>query len=311
MPFPNRIFDPNIHQLTREDYPRVFDMITAMNDPLPKNQFALPLPESSRTFDASGLPTARQSLLLPPGIVQNSVLGRAGASLVQFAPRQGEVQMVATDLSKCAGWGNTPAVEPLTPPNVMLGKRLSGKITVSTQLWRTAPILAASLLESQLHAALAAALDLGALAGSGTGNEPLGIFNNPDVGTVVGPVTLAKIAALEKGIATAFCETSALGVVVAPDVRERMRTTYENGTGSASIWNALSDMNRQQSPHCPDQSAVVGDFSQLFIGLWGDIMVSPNPYSLDKEGKIQLLMEVSADITILRSGAFGTIKPAA
>jgi hypothetical protein len=308
MPHPTNHLDPQ-HQLGREDAHRLLDMAEMMRNPTQGGSCRVPLPRSTRALDASGL-SAREALVMPPGIVANSALARAGAMLLQLTPQQQhEVQLVATDLSKTGGWGGSVDVSPPTPANVTKPRLLMAHINVSVGLWKTAPVLAGALVEAQLHAAIGAAIDAAALVGDGI-VEPLGLFNNGAVTAVTGAVTVASIAAREKAIAAAYCETSPIGIIVAPTARETMRTTFQNGTGSNSAWNALSDMNRQSSPHCPAASAIVGDFSQVIVSTWGDVQLQMNPYSLDATGMVRVLLTMTADIQILRPGAFGTIVPA-
>ncbi len=309
MPHPTDHLEPQFMP-SSADANRLWDMIALMSKPTPGGSCKVPLPRSNRVMDTSGLPTAREALLMPPGITANSAIARAGASLIQLSPVHNEIQFSAVDLSKVGGWTTPADVSPATPAHVAKPTYLSAFINVSLMLWKTAPILAAALMEAQLHAAIGAAIDKAALVGTGTG-EPLGLIANGDVSSTEAAITLAAIAAKEKAIGEAYCETSPLGLIVSPSARETMRTTFENGTGSASVWNALADMNRQTSPHCPDETVVIGDFSQIMVTLWGDINIQTNPYTLDATGMIRVMIEVNSDIQILRNGAFGVVKPAA
>jgi hypothetical protein len=307
MPFPTDHLEPQFMP-SRADANRLWDMINLMSQPTPGGSCKVPLPSSTRVLNTSGLPTAREALVMPPGITANSAIARAGASLIQLSPVHNEIQLSSPDLSKIAGWTTPADVSPATPSQVAKPKYLSAYINVSSALWKTAPILAAALMEAQLHAAIGAAIDKAALVGTGTG-QPLGLIANTNVPSTVSAITLAAIATKEKTIGEAYCETSPLGLIVSPSARNTMRTTYENGAGSASVWNALADMNRQTTPHCPASTVVIGDFSQMFVAMWGDINIQTNPYTA-ASGMIRVMIEVNADIQILRSGAFGVIKPA-
>ena len=310
MPFPTDHLEPQFMP-TSANANRLWDMTALMTNPLPGGSCRVPLPSSTQVLgrrDVTSLPTAREALLMPPGITANSAIARAGASLIQLSPVHNEIQLSSIDLSKVGGWTTPADVSPATPAHVAKPTYLSAFINVSTALWKTAPILAAALMEAQLHAAIGAAIDKAALVGTGSG-QPLGLIANPGVPSTVSAITLAAIATKEKTIGEAYCETSPLGLIVSPSARNTMRTTYENGTGSASVWNALADMNRQTSPHCPASTVVIGDFSQVVVTMWGDIGIQTNPY-FSANGMIRVLIEVSADIQILRDGAFGVIKPA-
>lgn len=311
MSFPTNHLEPQFMP-SSADANRLWDMISLMTNPMPGGSCRVPLPRSTQaleTRDITSFPTAREALVMPPGITANSAIARAGATLIQLSSAHNEIQLSSVDLSKVGGWTTPADVSPATPAHVAKPTYLSAFINVSTMLWKTAPILAAALMESQLHAAIGAAIDKAALVGTGTG-QPLGLIANPNVPSSVSAITLAAIATKEKAIGEAYCETSPLGLIVSPSARNTMRTTYENGTGSASIWNALADMNRQTTPHCPTSTVVIGDFSQVVVTMWGDINIQTNPYSLDSTGMIRVLIEVNADIQILRDGAFGVIKPA-
>jgi hypothetical protein len=112
-------------------------------------------------------------------------------------------------------------------------------------------------------------------------------------------------------ISAAYCETMPVGLIAAPDVRETLRTSFVNGTGSAAIWDTMPDIEKTSSPHLAAATSIIADWSQLLVCQWGKLNLSVNPYTFDVDGKVKIIVETFADIVPLRPGAFQVIKPAA
>jgi hypothetical protein len=303
-------------QPTKADVERLAPLIGMMRTPGVLNGACSLQLDNTRALNYQGMANTPEVVETEAGIAAFSVIGRMGAAFIHlgdpvyFATEAENAVMPVTDLSKPAGWGT--AVDVCGDSAVKSGgpKRVAGQIFVSKMLFRLAPIAAALYVERQIHAAISGAIDKAAFSGSGVGMEPLGLTLNPAVNSTAGPVTLAKIAAAEKAIGAGYCETMPVGLIGAPDVRETLRTSFVNGTGSASIWDSLTDIEKTASSHLATGVSILGDWSNMTVLQWGGLDLSLNPYTNDTEGKIKMLIEAWVDIVPLRPGAFEVIQPA-
>lgn len=307
---------PYHREPTRQDVERLAPLIGLFLsiDGTPRGDVAIALPKNStRDVDFSAMGSPRDVIETDKALASHSMIGRMGASFISLGdPGVGfETHFPSVDLSKVAGWGIASSVDGATPLTLGKPNRVAGQVIASTLLFKQAPLMAALLLERQIHAAIAGAIDLAAFHGSGTSPEPLGLTLNSEVNSTDGPVTLSLIAAAEKAIAAGYCETMPVGLIAAGDVRETLRTSFVNGTGSASIWDSLNDIEKSSSPHLASGTTVIGDWSQMLVCQWGMLNLSVNPYHFETTSKVKVIVETFADVIPLRPGAFEVIQPAA
>ncbi len=260
-----------------------------------------------RDLDLSGTPGPRSvTSLLGDELRPFSRVVQAGADVVNLGITAGEQHLPAIDLSQRAAWGGSAEnVEPSTPLALVKPLRVSATISVSTMMVRQSGLIGSEFVMRQLNAALGAAVDHAALAGDGTGGSPTGVLNDSDItdegGT--GGITLARLADMERTVADAYGEIGEFSMVMAPDVRETMRTTPTSGTEGEMLWPTFS-YRKIATPHMPDGALIVGDLSQLVIPFWGGIEVIVNPYSRDNEGVVRLTANLFADVIALRPESF-------
>lgn len=219
------------------------------------------------------------------------------------------------------------ALDSLTP------KRVTAWLDVSVQLLKQGPRVE-QFLRNEMTRALAAEIQRVAIAGTGASNQPTGILNAPGIGSVVGGVdgaapTLANVAALEYAVTgTAKADRGNCAFVCSPYVRQKLRQTFVNGTGSAAIWGkdeaySLLGHPAGVTPSSPDTltkgasagicSAIIfGEMSELIIGLWGSGMIVDAVY--DKAGHlagtIRLIATAYVDVGVRSPEAFASMQDA-
>ena len=54
----------------------------------------------------------------------------------------------------------------------------------------------------------------------------------------------------------------------------------------------------------PTAKAVLGNFRDLLVALWGGIQLTHDPYSLKSSGQIELYAETYADVGVLQPASF-------
>ena len=199
----------------------------------------------------------------------------------------------------------------LTLSQVPLKPRLLVSATTFTRqlLIQSTPSVDEVVAEDMAQSS-AVALDLAAVHGSGTGNEPLGLYHIDDVAEVdfAGAPTLQKAVQMESAVALADGETdiSTAGYLTTPEVRERAKLTEEfEGTG-IRLWQngrvndhraeATNQLAKDLGSGSDEHACVYGIWSELVVGEWGAIEVLANPYTLAAKGLVQVTGFYLADV---------------
>jgi len=183
------------------------------------------------------------------------------------------------------------------------------------------------LIESDLIAAIAQALQIAVINGAGT-NEPVGIIGTVGIGSVVGGATglapaWGHIVGLETEIAIDNADGASMSYLTNAKVRGKLKQT-EKATGTAQfIWdknemngypafvtNAVPS-NLEKSTSGKVLSAIIfGDWSKLYIGQWGGLDIVVDPYSLKKKGEVEISVLSQYDSAPVWPAAFSAMQDA-
>jgi HK97 family phage major capsid protein len=198
----------------------------------------------------------------------------------------------------------------LTLSQVPLKPRLLVSATTFTRqlLIQSTPAVDEIVAEDMAQSS-AVALDLAAVHGSGTDNEPLGLYNIDDVVEVdfsgAGP-TMEKVVEMETAVAVQDGETDpeTAGYLTTPEVRERAKLTEE--ASGARLWSdgtmndhraeATNQLSKELGTGENEHAMIYGIWSELVVGEWGAIEVLANPYTLAAKGLVQVTGFYLADV---------------
>lgn len=208
-------------------------------------------------------------------------------------------------------------------------RRISSFTEYSKLLLKQTSIDIEMWARSDLARVLAIALDLAGFTGSGTSNQPLGIINNPNVNVValgtngLAP-TWAPILKMESVMDDSNALDGSINFVTTPKGRGTLKgiTKLSGSTFSDFIWDSEGRVNTYpawSTKNVPSNltkgsgtglsAAILGDFSCLLMGLWGDgVDTVVNPYSKDTAGLVRITMEQYADVNLRYPEAFSVIK---
>jgi HK97 family phage major capsid protein len=162
------------------------------------------------------------------------------------------------------------------------------------------------MIFDELTKAIFAEVDRVILAGSGSGQEPLGLMRDSAVPTVAAGTngaapTWALLTEMERTYA-ANCGMQNPSWVTNAALRKKLRNTQQ-GTNLPYCWsddNQLLGYDAAVSEHAPGDftkgtgtglsGALLGDMSSVLIGQWGPQAVDAiiNPYSLAYQGLIRI-----------------------
>lgn len=169
-------------------------------------------------------------------------------------------------------------------------------------------------------------LDKAVLVGAGSG-EPIGLLNAVGVNTLAvgtngGAPTYAIQVGLETPIFTANANAAKMAYVSNSKVRGKLKTTPKESGQPIYLMSDSNDVNGYpyfNSNHIPSNltkgtavgvcsAEIFGDFSQVVLAQWGFMDITVDDKSRKKDGYIELIVNVFADVAVLQPTAFTVVK---
>jgi HK97 family phage major capsid protein len=167
----------------------------------------------------------------------------------------------------------------------------------------------------------ATALDRAAVNGSGASNQPLGLLRTSGIGDSAigsngGAPTAAIVNALERIVADANADAPACGWLTTPTMREKLRTIARFTNSALPLWgdgqmlghraevsaNVPSTLTKGTSTDC--HALLYGDWSNLLVAEFGVLEILVDPFTLKKQGMIEITSYQMCDIAVVRPPAF-------
>lgn len=287
-------------------------------------------------FETTTAPGSAGSLVatnIPPGsfieaLRARLVIRQLGAKILSGL--EGNVTLPRMAGGAKAFWvAETKDVEeqPFKTDQVPLSPKSVGAFTdISRRLILQSSIDVEEVVREDLATAVASAIDLAAIAGSGKDNQPRGILSTEGVANV--PLTdfdFNAVVMLETAIAKANANFGSLAYLTNPRVSGMLKTTLVNENSSTFIWGSGSNGRgivngypAEVSTIVPDnlntdKSAMIfGNWADLVIGEWGVLDVQVNPYLKGTSGTVRIRVIQDVDIAIRHPESFAfydTIKP--
>ena len=191
------------------------------------------------------------------------------------------------------------------------------------------------IVRDDLKAQIGLAVDLAAIAGSGSGGEPTGILNTAGIGTVAlgtdgAAPTWDSVVDLEAAVADNNADLGSLAYLTNSAVRKKLkRTTKVSGdAGAGFVWEdgdvpgmgRLNGYTAAVSNHVPSDltkgagtglsALIFGNWTDLLIGEWGIVDIVVDPYSLATTNKVTVTATMYVDVAVRRAESFGAITDA-
>lgn len=204
-------------------------------------------------------------------------------------------------------------------------KRLSVTVPISLQNLMQSSIDLEMYTINEINQAIANALDLAAVNGSGTG-QPLGILNNTNVNTIATATNGSApswdmIVDAETSVFVENANAARMNYLVNPKTRGKLKKTKHEAGDLNYIMGVDGNVNGYASAvsnHVPSNLAkgtgtnlsamIFGDFSQLLINQWGFMDLSVDEFSRKKEGLVEVTVNVFADVLVKQPKAFSVAK---
>ena len=214
----------------------------------------------------------------------------------------------------------------------MTPKRLTTHTEYTHQLLRQSSISVDQEVEDTLYYAIANALETAVFTGSGTSNQPTGLFassiNNGDHGSNGTALNWANVVQLESMVATdnalAGRPAYITNATAAGKMKQTLKSTYQGGYlweidsrltpmgGTingypAYVTNVISNaLTRGTGTGL--SALVFGNWNECMIGQWGAIDLIVNPYSLDTYGTVRVTIAGYYDLGFRHVASFAAIE---
>lgn len=194
------------------------------------------------------------------------------------------------------------------------------------------------LVRADIIRSIALAIDLAALSGTGTTNQPRGIANVAGIGSVVGgangaAITIDHLIDLETACTNANAPENGLAYLAnartVGALKKLKSTTGEylwvntpdaGRTGTPGEINGYTVARSNQARNNLTKGTSVGVASEVFFGAWPELMVGewgvleiqPNPYaaSVSAQGGVELRALQSVDIGVRHAASFAVMSDA-
>lgn len=194
------------------------------------------------------------------------------------------------------------------------------------------------IVRKDLAGIIAVELDRVAVAGSGTGAEPLGVLGTSGIGSVAigtngGAPGWDHMLALEEALAIANADTTTIAYMTNQKVRRKLKgTTKVSGDAGAGFiwegigaddpgWGRVNGYRSVASGNVPSNltkgtsagvcsAIILGNWSDLIIGQWGGLDILVDPYTGATAGTHRVVALQDVDIAVRRVASFVAIMDA-
>jgi HK97 family phage major capsid protein/HK97 family phage prohead protease len=254
-------------------------------------------------------------------------------------PRQ-LTDAVASWIAENPGSPGVAGSNPTTDLVTLNPHTLMASSAYSRQLLIQASIDVEAFVRSSIAAAHALAWDLAAIHGTGQNNQPLGIYNQPGVGTVDftfstgygltgNKISYGGCIQMEVLVANANALMGTLGYMTTPgiggDAKNTLKFPGAAVAQGAPLWEGPlqegGEMNGYKARATNQVAKTMGaagaptggTFHGLIYGNWADVLIGQfggamemivDPYSLKKQGLVEVTSFQMADVAIRHPGSF-------
>ena len=237
----------------------------------------------------------------------------AGATMLRGL--QGSVVIPKKTAASSAGWiateGSAASESEFTSGSVTMSPKVIGSFTDCTRLLLAQSSLdIENLIRDDITQSIAQAIDLGALAGSGSSGQPTGVKNvsgiNSTTFAAANP-TYAEIIAMESEVATDNALIGNLSYICRPADYGTLKTVSKDSGSGQFVVEPDGRMNGYdviRSNQVTSGDFYFGNFADLLIGFYGTLDLTVDPYSLSNTGSIRVIGLQNVDVAVRHATSF-------
>ncbi len=245
----------------------------------------------------------------------SSSVMQAGATMLNGL--SGDVKIPKKATASASSWvteGNPVSESEMTVSSVSMTPRHLGAFTdITRQLLQQTSLSVESLVRDDLAQAIALAIDLGALAGDGTGGAPTGIKSTAGINTVdfgTAPVlvpSFAQAVEMETKVAEDNALQGNLAYIMNAAMVGALKTT-EKATGTAQFvvepGGTVNGYRAIVSNQAASGDAYFGNFADLLIGFWSGLDILVDPYAGATSGNVRIIAMQTCDVAVRHAVSF-------
>lgn len=199
-------------------------------------------------------------------------------------------------------------------------KTLQGSTAFSRQLMAQSSLDVEAFIRGDLAAAHALAWDVAVMHGSGSNNQPTGIYAASNVNAVAmgGVPTFGKLIDMITEVLKDNALAGSLAFATTPGMAGKLaQTVIAASTDTNMIWSGKLDngtlagytarASNQVSAVLgggSEHGLIFGNWSDALIGMWGALELVVDPYSLKKQGMIEVTSFQLCDIALRHPQSF-------
>lgn len=214
----------------------------------------------------------------------------------------------------------------VTASNATLGsvsltpKTLQATTAFSRQLMAQSSIDVEQFVRNDLAAQHALAWDRAVLHGSGSNNEPTGIYAAGSVNSIAmgGTPTYGKLIDMVTEVLKDNALMGSLAFATTPGMAGKLaQTVIAASTDSRMIWTGplndgqlvgyravATNQVKADLGSGSDHGLIFGDFTSVMIGTWSALEIVVDPYALKKQGMVEVTSFQLADIALRHPQSF-------
>ena len=243
----------------------------------------------------------------------SSSVMQAGSTMLRGL--QGNVVIPKKTAASSGGWiateGSAASESEFTSGSVTMSPKVIGAFTDATRLLlQQSSLDVEALIRDDLTQSLASAIDLGALAGSGSSGQPTGVKNTSGVNTTTFAAanpTWAEIVGMESAVANDNALVGSLAYICRPADFGTLKTT-EKATNTAQFVvspdNSMNGYNVVRSNQVTSGDFYFGNFADLLIGMYGGLDITVDPYALSTSGGVRIVALQTVDVAVRHAVSF-------
>lgn len=239
---------------------------------------------------------------------------QAGATMLTGL--QGDIKIPKKTAASAAGWiategGAASESEPTLGQVTMSPKTLGAFTDITRLMMMQSSLDIEALIRNDLSVAIAQAMDLGALAGSGASGQPTGIknvsgINAPTSFAGVNP-TFAEVVAMETAVAEDNALMGNLAYILPAGMYGALKTTTkDSGSGQFVVepGNTINGYRSIVSNQVTAGDLYFGNFSDLLVGMYGGLDITVDPYTNSTSGTVRIVALQTMDVAVRHAVSF-------
>jgi HK97 family phage major capsid protein/HK97 family phage prohead protease len=170
-----------------------------------------------------------------------------------------------------------------------------------------------ALLRRQMAQGIAQQIDLKGYYGTGTSDTPTGIKATSGINSfywaTANTPLFTEFVRAETELASDNADVQSMAYVTNPVIRGYAKGARKiaTSTDSNTIWepgNTINGYRTEITNQIATGDAFFGNFADLWIGLWGGLDITVDPYTNSKKGRIRIVGFQDIDFAVRRAASF-------